>query len=155
MESNIKFFEHVLSERECHTLIHYLLYGVNTSHSLDYNKLLRTNALDHEIIKKLGKQYNILIDRAFVMKYEKGHGSPLHSDNYSIESGDVVNHQWKYSAVIFLNQEFAGGELIYPDQGIIIKPVTGNMVIAPADESSPHFVNPPTADRYVLVLRII
>jgi hypothetical protein len=155
MESNINFFEHVLSNDDCQTLINYLLNDTLKAVSLDYINLKRTRALEHDIVIDLSKKLNINFDRAFVMQYSAGIGSVLHNDNYSIEESREVFNAWKYSGVVFLNQEFDGGELVYPNQGITIKPVTGNMVIAPADESAPHSVNPPSADRYVLVLRII
>ena len=160
MESNINFFEHVLSNDDCQTLINYLLNatpvpaGTPVPVSLDYNNLKRTRALEHYIVIDLSKKLNINFDRAFVMHYNAGIGSVLHNDNYSIEESREVFNAWKSSAVVFLNQEFDGGELIYPNQGITIKPVTGNMVIAPAD-GAPHFVSPSSSDRYVLVLRII
>jgi hypothetical protein len=155
MESNINFFEHVLSNDDCQTLINYLLNATPKAVSLDYNNLKRTRALEHNIVIDLSKKLNINFDRAFVMHYNAGIGSVLHNDNYSIEESREVFNVWKSSAVVFLNQEFDGGELTYPNQGITIKPVTGNMIIAPADDSAPHFVTPPSADRYVLVLRII
>jgi len=155
MESNINFFEHVLSNDDCQTLINYLLNATSKTVPLDYNNLKRTRALEHYIVIDLSKKLNINFDRAFVMHYNAGIGSALHNDNYSFEESREVFNAWKSSAVVFLNQEFDGGELIYPNQGITIKPVTGNMVIAPADESAPHFVSPSSSDRYVLVLRII
>ena len=155
MESNIKIFEHALSANDCRELIHYLLNENSDSVSLDYNSLKRIKVIDHKIVCRLSKLCNIDFDRAFIMKYDAGIGSPLHHDNYSIENSENVYNAWRYSGVVFLNQEFDGGELVYPNQGIAIKPVVGNMVIAPADETAPHFVNPPSSDRYVLVLRII
>ena len=155
MESNINFFEHVLSNDDCQTLIDYLLNDTSKAVSLDFNNRKRTRALEHKIVIDLSKKLNINFDRAFIMHYNAGRGSILHTDNYSFEDSQEVFNAWKYSAVVFLNQEFDGGELTYPNQGITIKPVTGNMIIAPADDSAPHFVTPPSADRYVLVLRII
>lgn len=155
MESNIRFYEHALSQSECDELIRFLYKDTFNSVSLDYNSLKRTKAIDHDIVKKLSVKCGINFDRAFIMKYNASIGSPMHTDNYSIENNEEVFNSWKYSGVVFLNQEFDGGELVYPNQGIFIKPITGNMVIAPADESAPHFVNPPSSDRYVLVLRII
>ena len=154
MQSNIRFYEHALSESECNELIRYL-YKTSILTDLDYNKLKRTRALEHDIVKKLSKKYDIDFDRAFIMKYNANIGSPTHTDNYSIENNQEVFNSWKYSGIVFLNQDFEGGELVYPDQGITIKPITGNMLIAPADEGAPHFVTPPSSDRYVLVLRII
>lgn len=154
MPFNIKFADKVLTLEQCNELISYLMGVSNDAPVLDYNSLKRTKVTDHEIVKTLAKNYDLKYDRAFVMHYPRGIGSPLHVDNYSVENKQEVAHSWKDSVVVFLNEDFDGGELVYPNQGITIKPKTGNMVVAPADFSTPHFVNPASLDRYVLVLRI-
>ena len=55
MESNINFFEHVLSNDDCQTLIDYLLNDTQKAVSLDYNNLKRTRALEHYIVIDLSK----------------------------------------------------------------------------------------------------
>ncbi len=154
MPFNIKFADKVLTLEQCNELLSSLLRVSNAAPVLDYNSLTRTKVPDHELVKNLAKNYDLKYDRAFVMYYPRGIGSSLHVDNYSVENKQEVTHSWKDSVVVFLNEEFDGGELIYPNQGITIKPKTGNMVVAPADFSTPHFVKPPSSDRYVLVLRI-
>ena len=67
MQSNIRFYEHALSESECNELIRYL-YKTSILTDLDYNKLKRTRALEHDIVKKLSKKYDIDFDRAFIHK---------------------------------------------------------------------------------------
>jgi hypothetical protein len=154
MRFNIKIAENVLTTEQCVKLISYLVCDSNNAPVLDYNSLKRTKVTEHEIVKTLAKEYDLKYDRAFVMHYPRGVGSPLHVDNYSVENKQEVTHSWKDSVVVFLNEDFGGGELVYPNQGITIKPKTGNMIVAPADFSTPHFVNPASLDRYVLVLRI-
>lgn len=155
MASNIKLFERALSAEHCKELIDFLSTVSSDAPTLNYNTLKRTKVTEHHIVKNLSFKYDLTYDRAFVMRYWAGVGSPLHIDNYSIEDGQEIFHSWKSSAVIFLNENFENGELVYPDQGLTIKPKTGNMVIAPADYSSPHFVNPASSERFVLVLRLI
>lgn len=155
MVFEIKIAYNVLTTEQCNVLIDHLKMVSNDAPVLDYNSLKRTKVTEHEVVKELSKLYELNYDRAFVMHYPAGIGSPLHVDNYSIENKVEVIHSWKESIIVFLNENFDGGELIYPNQGLCIKPKTGNMLITPADFSSPHFVNPPSSDRYVLVLRII
>jgi hypothetical protein len=155
MGSNIQIFERALTKEECEELIGVLVDVNYDAPTLDYNSLKRTKVTEHKIVKKLSTKYDLKYDRAFVMWYPNGVGSPLHIDNYSVEDKQEVFHCWKSSAVLFLNENFDGGELIYPDQGVTIKPKIGNMVIAPADDKSPHYVNAPSSDRFVLVLRLI
>lgn len=56
-------------------------------------------------------------------------------------------HKDKYSVVIFLNDDFNGGELIFPN--ITIKPIKNMLVYFTGDE--PHYVNETDSDRYTLV----
>ncbi len=155
MEYNIKFSERALNVNHCNELIEYLNNSKFDAPKLDYNNLKRVKVTEHPIVKSLERRYFLLFDRAFVMVYPPGVGSPLHTDINSIEDGENVTHIWKYSGIVFLNDNFNNGELIYPDQGIAIKPKTGNMIIAPADLTYPHLVNAADSERYVLVLRII
>jgi predicted 2-oxoglutarate/Fe(II)-dependent dioxygenase YbiX len=150
----IELIQEVLSKRECEELIDYHLNVELAPKDLTYNALSRTKVVDHILVKRIAREYSIDYNKAFLMRYETNTGSSLHYDNYSIENSKEVFYTWKKSAVIFLNDEFDGGELVYPKQGLTIKPVAGNMVIAPADDSTPHYVNPATNLRYVLVIRI-
>ena len=155
MAFDIKFAENSLTPKQCDELIiHLIQFSDKAPADLNYNTLTRVRVTDHEVVKHLAKTYNLSYSKAFVMHYPSGIGSPLHVDNYSIENKVEVTHSWKESVIVFLNENFDGGELIYPNQGLTIKPRTGNMLIAPADLSSPHFVKPASSDRYVLVLRI-
>lgn len=69
----------------------------------------------------------------------------VHRDD--VEEEDKVN---MYGIVIYLNDDYEGGEIIYPDYGVEHKPVAGSMVVHRA--STPHGVNSVTGDkvRYIL-----
>lgn len=56
-------------------------------------------------------------------------------------------HKNEYSIVLFLNDNFDGGELIFPN--ITIKPLKNMLVYFTGDE--PHYVNNTNGDRYTLV----
>jgi predicted 2-oxoglutarate/Fe(II)-dependent dioxygenase YbiX len=62
------------------------------------------------------------------------------------------------SVVCFLNDDFAGGELVFPDLELSIAPRAGTLVCFPSDHNFIHGVNPVRAGhRYTLVswLRIV
>lgn len=62
------------------------------------------------------------------------------------------------SVVCFLNDDFAGGELVFPDLDLSIEPRAGTLVCFPSDHNFIHGVNPVRAGhRYTLVswLRIV
>jgi 2OG-Fe(II) oxygenase superfamily len=84
-----------------------------------------------------------------------GHHS-AHADNRRLE-GDawVPNHtpQRSFSAIVYLNGDFEGGEIDFPDLGQRIKPTAGLLVAFPSDERYVHQVLPVTAGkRYSLAL---
>ncbi len=154
MASNILFIESVLSPDHCERLISdFMIEQVGPS--LDYNKLERKKVTDNTIVVALAKKYGFVYDRAFILRYKQGDKSPLHVDNVFVNNSKIESHGWIKSVIVFLNDNFEGGELVYPDQGVTIRPKVGNMVVAPADSSSPHYVTETTSDRYVLVLRLV
>jgi hypothetical protein len=58
-----------------------------------------------------------------------------------------------FTIVIYLNNNFEGGELLFPLQGVSVKPEPGLVVVFPASFMYPHLTNPTIgADRYALRL---
>jgi hypothetical protein len=56
------------------------------------------------------------------------------------------------SVVYFLNEEFTGGELVFPDYDIVVKPETGAMICFPSTHNYLHGVNPVTSGhRFTMV----
>lgn len=56
------------------------------------------------------------------------------------------------SVVYFLNDDFAGGELFFPNLDLLIKPEAGTLVCFPADHNYIHGVKPVTAGRRYTVV---
>lgn len=56
------------------------------------------------------------------------------------------------SVVYFLNADFVGGELVFPELDLVIKPEAGTLVCFPSDHHYIHGVNPVTSGhRYTIV----
>lgn len=84
----------------------------------------------------LGRQSPISIS-----KYEEGKFMGPHTDS---ASGAHI------SGVLYLNDDYSGGELEFPNQGFSIKPEAGSMIIFPSVE--PYIHNPKPAygaERYI------
>jgi predicted 2-oxoglutarate/Fe(II)-dependent dioxygenase YbiX len=113
------------------------------------------NALERLGIPHTGK----VLKRAQLLHYPTGAFNNLHADNCIInpKTGDVTKiKEWTHSAVIYLNEDFEGGEIEYPDLNFKFKPKIGYCVIHPAGAEFLHRVNPVTkGDRYCLVLRLV
>lgn len=150
-----------LSKEECIELIRDANFDVYQYRDApfefkDYNNVERRRMTEHHIVQSLATKFGWNVDAAPVIWYPSGAANTMHADNAINENGVVVKMtEWTHSVIIFLNEEFDGGELIYPDQGLTIKPKTGTMVIAPAGIEFPHYVTSTSADRYALVVRII
>ena len=79
-----------------------------------------------------------------------GHYLP-HVDAETLYKDDIGLDMWEktldrdLSVVYFLNDDFAGGELVFPALDLIVKPEAGTLVCFPSDHNYVHGVNPVTA----------
>ncbi len=74
-----------------------------------------------------------------------------HADNSrQDETGAwVPNHSPKrtLSALLYLNSDFDGGEIVLDQQGLVVKPETGMLLAFPSGPGFPHEVRPVTRGR--------
>ena len=90
---------------------------------------------------KLNNIYNDNLDnhRFNVRRYDVGSYMTAHGDGYSYvtENGEEVKPI--YTMIIYLNDEYDGGEIEFVDKKVSIKPKAGSMVIFPSSDK--HQVN--------------
>jgi len=86
-----------------------------------------------------------------------GHYIP-HVDSETPFRDDTGLEMWEktldrdLSLVYFLNDDFAGGELVFPELDLAVKPKAGTLVCFPSDHNYVHGVKPVTAGhRYTIV----
>lgn len=120
----------------------------------------KANCNDHPTIDAILNRLSLTrdnLDIATFLCYPAGAFNHPHADNAIMENGQVRRIKpWTHSAIIFLNKDFAGGELVYPNQGCTFTPTIGTYVLAPADIDYIHHVNRVRiGNRYTLVLRLI
>jgi predicted 2-oxoglutarate/Fe(II)-dependent dioxygenase YbiX len=97
------------------------------------------------------------VDSVSIVYYPTGSHNAMHADNCIVDN-DIVKQvkPWTHTGIIFLNNDFTGGELVYPNQGCVFLPTIGTMVITPAGAEYIHMVNEITAgERFTLVLRFL
>lgn len=82
----------------------------------------------------------------------QGHG--IHSDNHdflpirelSKALKDDEPFEWVddtvYGMVIYINDDYDGGEIFYTKQNIIYKPIAGDLIVHSAEDHCEHGVNP-------------
>jgi hypothetical protein len=115
---------------------------------------------DHRIVHLAIQRLGVTIDKiesvSIVYYPTNTHNAP-HADNCIIDNGIVTKvKEWTHTGIIFLNNNFTGGELVYPNQGCVFLPTVGTMVITPAGEDYMHYVSPITSgERFTLVFRFI
>lgn len=114
----------------------------------------------YTVMKKLGLPHTLdIIKMVQILHYPTGAFQHTHADNCIIEphTGKVIKiKSWTHSAIVYLNDDFEGGEIVYPQKDFTYKPVAGSCVIHPAGAEHLHKVNPVTkGDRYCVVIRLI
>jgi hypothetical protein len=98
-----------------------------------------SNLLDHRMYRMMG---------AGLMHHKEGTTIPYHYD--APYQGDKVSD---IGCLLYLNEDYEGGELLFPLQKKTIKPKVGDIVIFPTNCFFPHLTTMNQgADRYVLRL---
>jgi predicted 2-oxoglutarate/Fe(II)-dependent dioxygenase YbiX len=118
-------------------------------------------ALDAGVQRFINPYYQVEVrDREppQVLHYGSGGHYIPHVDAETLFKDDSGLDLWEksldrdVSVVCFLNDDFTGGELVFPGLDLVIKPQAGTLVCFPADHNYIHGVNPVTAGhRYTLV----
>lgn len=77
-----------------------------------------------------------------IVKFAIGWELPYHADQWS----DLPTHSGAprrdISSIIYLSEDFTGGEIEFPDLGIRIEPTAGSAIYFPGTEQFMHQVNP-------------
>ncbi len=106
-----------------------------------------------------------LLYPAVLRKYAEGTSLGVHCDGVSLgDSGDSIDYLRDYdptsihpttitegAMVLYLNDDYEGGELFFPDIGLEIKPKSGQLIAWPSGPFFEHGVKPVLrGDRYVV-----
>lgn len=75
-----------------------------------------------------------------IIRWFPGMEQPPHSDNMKDTADEHIHAHRSYGVVIYLNDDFSGGETFYPQHGIYVKPKAGMIAIHPADQDHMHGV---------------
>lgn len=78
-------------------------------------------------------EYPVNLDSEFgIKKYYVGQGLGSHADQYD------GNMRLRYSMVLYLNDDYEGGELYFENHNIMVKPEAGSLAIFPSSEPFLH-----------------
>ncbi len=122
------------------------------SKSKDYRKSLVTLVNEDEdvikkIKKKIAKSFGLGangMERLQLQKYPKGGYYKEHFDAKSEDhfQKDKTFSQRKYSMIIYLNDDFIGGETVFPKKDISVKPLQGRLLLFSNMFNETNYVHP-------------
>jgi hypothetical protein len=90
-------------------------------------------------------------DYTAAVLWESGSGMVIHADN-SDQDGNPNYCGWRdYSGVLYLNDDFVGGETFFPKHGpLFIKPKKGKFALYPSGLDYSHGVSTVVGTRYTM-----
>jgi len=101
--------------------------------------ILKKYALElNEKIKYLYKEEKLFVNFGALVKWTEGNSMILHIDTES----SPVTTTYKYSAIIYLNDDFEGGSTFFNEQNDNYEshPKQGNVLVFTSDNRCPHGV---------------
>jgi hypothetical protein len=87
--------------------------------------------------RKLDKnKYNLSLDRITIKAWNEGQSMGPHFD------GQDGNKDLAFSLVAYVNDDYEGGEISFPNHNVTIKPKAGSLIMFPSQEPYIHEVKP-------------
>ena len=131
-------------------------------HTMDpYNVYTRELMRELEALRtkttvKMSRLYDttLYLDFWDIVKWSDGKSMDFHADNVDQDRNPLSYCHWRsHSAVLYLNQDYEGGETVFRDQNVNIFPETGKLLMFPAGYDFSHGVNQiENGDRYTLAM---
>ena len=132
----------------------------NENHQFGYRKI--TNPESNSLNKNVNKIYDSLKsvldmvgeDYSKSLSIPKGTQAPISISKYlaneymgpHADEGDPRAH---FSAVLYLNDNFEGGGLEFPNQDIFIRPTAGSVIVFPSVQPYVHDPKPASEIKYI------
>jgi predicted 2-oxoglutarate/Fe(II)-dependent dioxygenase YbiX len=109
----------------------------------------KTSRRTREVIVKNYKPEEIFSDSIMLCRWDVGKKLTPHIDNQNTHE---YSTPWRtYSSLVYLNDNFEGGEIFFPRLGQALKPATGLLVIFSSGAEHEHGVKEVTAgQRYTM-----
>jgi hypothetical protein len=160
MESQIFEFENFVPGEICDTIVSWfatrpkmmsnggnaLFNGrtIDYANIQDYTIKRWVNAFKFDATAKAREVFgvdNLYPDYTDLVSWEEGSGMIVHADNCNQDGTPNYCHWREYSGVVFLNDDFAGGDYFFPEQGPhFARPAKGKLVLYPSGLEYRHGV---------------
>jgi hypothetical protein len=147
---NIQYIENALSKEDHKVLLEYVKNAEDWKEQPWLARTVESQNLPEEIFeilkktselvyKKITDFYDIAINphresRLHVVKFVKGFYLVPHVDTLSSEGNHIAS-------VYYINDDYSGGEIDFPDHSLKIKPKANSLIIFPGNENYVHGVN--------------
>lgn len=87
---------------------------------------------------------NYEIKNSFYSAMKSGGYNEMHMDNHYIDKNNEVKVRGHYgddrSAILYLNEDYTGGLINFPNQNLTLKPRTGSLIFFEGNFDKPHEV---------------
>jgi hypothetical protein len=147
--NNIQYVENVLPEKDHKVLLDYVKNAKSwteqpwkaitiESENLPDEILEMLNRIFEIVYKKSAELYDVAINpfhksALHIVKFVKGFYLAPHVDTLSSEGNHIAS-------VYYINDDYTGGEINFPDHKLEIKPKPNSLIIFPGNESYLHEV---------------
>lgn len=150
MIEDIQIFDNFLTLDQCQILVNEAkLADSNLWESTGNYKNFKSSNFD--LLRDINKKIVNLIDNKYYVQIIRMiHKTDIDS-SWQFHSDDEGGRDIMYGVVIYLNDNFSGGDTVYRDLGYQVVPKTGTMIIHPANKTFTHSVSKVySGDRYTL-----
>ena len=120
-------------------------HGNNKDTNLAIDIISMISKLTSVAVSEYAKK-DLVMKSIFYGVMRTGSSNGLHMDNYFEDfKGRPIYKEASeedYSGLLYLNDEYTGGEIEFPKQNLKIKPKPGTLILFKGDENKPHQVLP-------------
>lgn len=163
IKEDVVFYDNFLTKEECETLVRvfedpeqpwsmsafFESYGMSI---MPEDPILERYGLPRDYFGKLADRLHKVVEDAHqrpvksvsshAQKWQVGAFAPFHSDNTDMDGNPSAWEKSKLVCLLYINDDYEGGELDFRDHDISIKPVAGQLITFPGGFNNIHQVLP-------------
>lgn len=163
IKEDVVFYNNFLTQDECETLVKvfedpdqpwsmsafFESYGMSI---MPEDPILEKYGLPKDYFGKLANRLHKVVEDAHkrpvksvsshAQKWQIGAFAPFHSDNTDMDGNPSAWEKSKLVCLLYINDDYEGGELDFRDHDISIKPVAGQLITFPGGFNNIHQVLP-------------
>lgn len=146
---NIQYIENVLPEKDHKVLLDYIKISESWEEQPWLAITIQSENLPEEITEILNRVFELVYKKSvelYDVALNPFHKSALHlvkfvKGFYLVPHVDTLSHEGNHIAsVYYINDDYTGGEINFPDHNLEIKPKPNSLIIFPGNESYLHEV---------------